>query len=95
MDILDYLRATRARRIALCAALFLFVWSWHFLIAALFLPSMIAFSRDHHRWPLVLLANIVLAPMWFFILAFAIWSRNPIPLLPRNSVIVRVKARAL
>lgn len=94
MSTLNYIRGTRARRIALCFALFWLVWSWHFLFALMFLPTMIAFCRDLDSWPSILVVNIFLgwSPVWVLIIAWALWTNNPIPPLPRDAVKVTVNA---
>ena len=95
--VLTYMRATRPRRIALCAALFWVIWGWHFLFAVLLLPTMIAFVRDRN-WPVLFIWNALLGwipPTWAILLCYVAWTQNPAPLIPRHSVMVTTRARLL
>lgn len=94
-EILTFMRATRTRRVALCAALFWLVWSWHFLIALMFLPTMIAFGRSHRNWPVVFVLNLFLGwtPTWLLLMVYAIYSRTPVPPLARSAVLMKANVR--
>jgi hypothetical protein len=97
VEVIAGFKATRAQRIALCVVMFWLVWTWHFLVAVLFLPSMVSFCRSHKNWPLVLVLNIFLGwtPMWFVLLAYALWREHTpvvVPRIPNDAVKVRVNA---
>lgn len=83
-------------KVTVCVAMFWVVWSWHFLIALMFLPTMVAFCRSRN-WPVVFLVNVALGwtPCWVLILCYAIWSENAPARLPRNAVRVVVRTRML